>query len=451
MATISAAGIGSGLDIESIINSLMEVEQIPLQNLQVKAGDLLTQVSAYGALRSHLATFQDAVSKLSSTEDFNFYTATSGNEEAYTVSADNTAAAGSYAISVDNLATAHKLGSTTSIASSSTLIGNSGDQMTITIGTDSFTVDIGAKSLSSIQDLINEATDNVGVTAGIVKESDTSVHLVLSSENTGTANAISVAFTDSGNNPITDPLGMSQIQAAEDAQITIDGTYAITRSSNTISDAIEGVTIELLAETAASSRMSIARDADSITSAVSDLVDGYNALMSSIGELRNGELNGDGTLRLIETQVRNMMGGAIDVDGDYKYASQVGITFEKSGTLSFDSAELTAALEADRDAVVDFFTKTDDGLASKLDSLVETMLQTSGIIDAKEDGLNARVDSTNEQIDRMAYRLELTERRYRAQYTALDTLLGQLQSTSEWLTGQLSTLNNMVPGANNNS
>ncbi|MCU7845532.1 MAG: flagellar filament capping protein FliD [Candidatus Thiodiazotropha sp. (ex Monitilora ramsayi)] len=450
MATISAAGIGSGLDIESIITSLMEVEQIPLQNLQVKAGDLLTQVSAYGTLRSALATFQDSASALSSTDSFNFFTAASGNEEAFTVTADNDAAVGSYSISVDNLAAAHKLGSTTAIASSSTLIGNAGDQMTITIGTESFTVDIGARSLSSIQDLINDATDNVGVSAGIVQESDTSFHLVLTSENTGLDNQITVSFTDDLGGAIADPLGMAQIQAAEDAQITIDNTYVISRSGNTIDDAIEGVSIELLAETTAASQLTVSRDADSISGAVSGLVESYNSLMSSIAELRNGELNGDGTLRLIENQIRSIMGGSAGVDGIFKYASQAGITFEKDGTLSFDSAELTAALETDRGALVDLFSNEDNGLAARLDSLVESMLSTSGLIDAKEDGLNSRVDSTNDQIDRMEYRLELVEKRYRAQYTALDTLMGQLQSTSQWLTGQLDVLSGLTPGSSNN-
>ncbi|MCU7798400.1 MAG: flagellar filament capping protein FliD [Candidatus Thiodiazotropha sp. (ex Myrtea spinifera)] len=451
MATISAAGIGSGLEIESIITSLMEVEQIPLQSLQVKAGDLLTQVSAYGTLRSALATFQDSASALSSSDSFNFFTAASGDEEAYSVTADNDAAVGSYSISVDNLAAAHKLGSTTVIANSSTLVGNAGDQMTITIGTESFTVDIGARSLSSIQDLINEATDNVGVSAGIVQESDTSVHLVLTSENTGLENQISVAFTDDLGGAIADPLGMAQIQAADDAQITIDNTYVISRSSNTIDDAIEGVSIQLLAETTATSQLTVSRDAESISGAVSGLVESYNSLMSSISELRNGELNGDATLRLIENQVRSIMGGSAGVDGAFKYASQAGITFEKDGTLSFDSTELSAALETDRGAVVDLFTNEDNGLAARLDSLMESMLSTSGLIDAREDGLNSRVDSANDQIERMQYRLELTERRYRAQYTALDTLLGQLQSTSQWLTGQLDSLSNLTPGNRNNN
>jgi flagellar hook-associated protein 2 len=451
VATISASGIGSGLDIESIITSLMQVEQIPLQNLQIKAADLLTQVSAYGTLRSTLASFQDSVSELADTDSFNSYTATSGDEDAYTVSADNSASAGSYTVSVDNLAMAHKLGSTTSIADSSTVIGNSGEQMTITIGSESFTVDFGGETLASIQDMINEASDNVGVTAGIVQESDTSVHLVLTSDSTGTDNEISVAFTDSGGSPIVDPLGMSEVQAAEDAQITIDNTYVITRSSNTISDAIEGVTFELLAESASASQMTIARDAESTSSAVSGLVNAYNTLMSSLSDLSDGELSGDGTLRLIETQVRNILGGKMGVDGDYTYASQVGINFEEDGTLSFDSDELNTALESDRDAVVDLFTNEDAGLAVRLDPLIENMLQTSGLVDAKEDGLNARVDSTNDQIDRMEYRLELVEARYRAQFTALDTLLGQLESTSSWLTSQLEVLSNLMPNNSSDS
>jgi flagellar hook-associated protein 2 len=449
MATISAAGIGSGLDIESIISSLMQVEQIPLQNLQVKAADLLTQVSAYGTLRSALATFQDSVSELTDSDSFNFFSATSGDEDAYSVTADNTASAGSYTVSVDNLATTHKLGSSASIADSSTVIGNSGEQMTITLGSESFSVDFGGETLASIQDLINEASDNLGVTAGIVQESDSSVHLVLTSDDTGTDNAISVSFTDSGGDAITDPLEMSEIQAAEDAQITIDNAYTITRSSNTITDAIEGVSFELLAQSASASQMTVSHDTGSTGSAVSGLVDAYNTLMSSISDLNSGELSYDGTLRLIETQIRNLVGGKVGVDGDFTYASQVGISFEEDGILSYDSEELTTALESDLDAVVDFFTNEDEGFAIRLDSLVESMLQTSGLIDAREEGLNAQVDSTNDRIETMEYRLELIEERYRAQYTALDTLMAQLESTSSWLTQQLDTLANLIP--NNSS
>ncbi|MGD9164729.1 MAG: flagellar filament capping protein FliD, partial [Chromatiales bacterium] len=225
----------------------------------------------------------------------------------------------------------------------------------------------------------------------------------------------------------------------------------ITRSSNTISDAIEGVTFELLEESAAASEMTITRETESTTSGVSDLVDAYNTLMSAFSELRNGDLSGDSTLRMIESRVRNMLGGKMGVDGVYTYASQAGINFERDGTLSFDSEELATALENDRDAVLDLFTNEEEGLAVRLDSLIETMLQTSGLIDAREDGLNARVDSTNDRIESMEYRLELVEARYRAQFTALDTLMSQLDSTSSWLTSQLATLENLLPNNNSNS
>jgi flagellar hook-associated protein 2 len=450
MATISAAGIGSGLDIESIITSLMQVEQIPLQNLQVKAGDLLTQVSVYGTLRSALATFQDSVSTLTDIDSFTSFSATSGDEDAYTVSADNSASDGSYTVSVDNLATSHKKRSSALITDSNMPIGNVGDQMTMFIGGESFTVDSGGQGLESIKNMINEASDNIGVTATIVQESDSSVHLVLTSDNTGTANELTGIFTDAFGEPLVDPLGMTESQAAEDAQMTIDGVV-ITRSSNTISDAIEGVTFELLEESAAASQMTIAHDTGSVTSSVSDLVDAYNTLMSSISDLSNGDLSGDSTLRMIESRVRNMVGGKMGVDGAYTYASQAGINFERDGTLSYDSAELAAALENDRDAVLDLFTNEEEGLAVRLDSLIETMLESSGLIDAREDGLNARVDSTNDRIESMAYRLEMVEERHRAQFTALDTMLSQLQSTSSWLTSQLATLENLLPNNNSNS
>jgi flagellar hook-associated protein 2 len=391
------------------------------------------------------------VSGLAATDNFNLYTATSGNEDAYTVSADSSATAGSYDITVDNLAVALKQGSTTVIADSSTTIGSAGDKMTVTIGSENFTVEYGGLSLAEIQALINDATDNVGVSAGIVKESDSSVHLVLSSDNTGTDYEFSLAFTDSADGVIADPFGMAQIQAAENSQITIDSTYTINRSSNTISDAIEGVSIELLAQDATASQLSVARNDNAISSAVSDLVAGYNSLMTSIDQLRGGELNGDGTLRLVELQIRDLMGGRTDVNGAYTYVSQVGVSFEEDGTLSFDSAELTSALADDRDAVVDFFTNADDGFGVLLDAQVESMLDDSGLIEAREDGLNARLDNTNDDIDSMEYRLEVTERRYREQYSALDTLLGQLQSTSDWLTGQFAVLNTLLPGVRNSN
>ncbi len=178
-------------------------------------------------------------------------------------------------------------------------------------------------------------------------------------------------------------------------------------------------------------------------------MDAYNDLRSSLRGLGQGDLARDATLRMVESQIRNLVGSSANVDGAYKYVSQVGISFTREGTLSFDSKELASALESDMTAVADLFANDDEGFAYRLDDLVGGMLSTSGLIDAREDGLNSRVDTTNSQIDSMQLRLERAEARYRSQFTSLDVLLGQLQSTSEYVTSQLSALENLMPGNRN--
>jgi len=451
MPTISAPGIGSGLDINGIMDKLMKVEQIPLQRLQAKSGDYLAQISAYGKLRSALSTFQDAAAALKSFDGFNAFSAKSGDESVFKVSADNSVALGHYDILVEGLAGAQKLGSAAIADSGTTPIGSAGDQMTIAIGANSFSVDIGGKTLTQIQQAINGATDNVGVSAGIVQEDPSSFHLVVSNDQTGTANAATLSFSDGTGASIADPLGFSVIQPAADAQIKLDNTYTITRPNNNISNAIQGVTIDLQATSATQVSLDISHDSGAIGSSVGKLVDAYNNLRSTLSDLGSGDLSGDGTLRLVANQVRSVLGSGASISVAYQYASQVGINFQKDGSLSFDGGQLSQALEGDLQAVADLFANDDQGLAFRLDSLVGGMLGSNGLIDAREKGLNNRVDNNNNQIDALKRRLGLVEARYRSQFTALDSLLGQMQATSNFMTAQLSNLNNLLPGNRNNN
>lgn len=446
MATLSAPGIGSGLDINGIVEQLMAVEQIPLQRLQAKAGEYLTQISAYGQLRSAMASFQDATAALESFNDFNAFATRSSDPEVFAVTAGNNATLGSYEIQVSSLAASQKLGSVAIADADTTVHGNAGDQLTIGIGENEFTVDTGGKTLSEIQTAINEATDNVGVMAGIIRENDSSFRLSLTSDETGLANAMTFAFADSDGAAVPDPLGFTEVRAAADAEITLDDAYTITRSSNSISDAIQGVTIELLSSSPDKHSLSISREPGAIVESVEKFVEGYNELLTSLGDLREGELSGDGTLRLVETQVRSVLGSGANLTGAYAYASDVGISFQKDGTLTFDSAKLDSALKDDLPAVADLFANDDQGLAFRLSAKLDGMLETSGLIDAREDGLNDRVDKNNQQMARMQDRMELVEARYRAQFSTLDTLLGELQVTSDYMTAQLSALENLQPG-----
>jgi flagellar hook-associated protein 2 len=260
-----------------------------------------------------------------------------------------------------------------------------------------------------------------------------------------------LSFNDSGDSPIADPLGFAQTQEALDAQITIDNdTYTVTSSDNTISDAIQGVTINLLEVNASGGQLTLSRDESAISEAVEEFVDAYNSMQESFSELSSGELSGDGTLRLIESQVRSIVGSSGGDGGAYTYASDIGISFQKDGTLTFNSTKLSTALQDDLTAVAELFAHDDQGLAFRLDSLLDSMLGANGVIDAREDGLNNSVDSTNEDIERMQTRLELVETRFRNQFTALDLLLGELQSTASYVEAQLESLENLIPGNSNN-
>ncbi len=444
MATLSAPGIGSGLDINGIIDSLMAVEQIPLQRLQVKAGDYLAQISAYGQLRSDMANFQDATSALGSFNDFDAFSAQSGNTSVFTATANNDVALGSYDIQVESLAASQKQGS--GPLGEADPVGTSGDKMTIGIGDETFTVEIGGKTLSEIQLAIKEATDNVGVSASVIRESESSVNLLLSSKNTGLANTMTFSFTNSDDDAIADPLGFTQIQPAADAKIIIDDSYTVIRSSNSISDAIQGVTIDLQSTSATNVSLNITRDSEEIITSVETFVESYNELLSSMSKLKEGDLSGDGTLRMVETQVRSVLGSNASVTGAYSYASDIGISFQKDGTLTFDRNKLTDAMQDDLSSVAELFANDDQGFAFRLDAKLKGMLGDDGLIDAREEGLNASVDNNNKEIADMQHRLELVGARYRSQFSALDVLLGELQATSSYVTAQLSALENLMPG-----
>ncbi|RLJ19309.1 flagellar cap protein [bacterium endosymbiont of Escarpia laminata] len=450
MPTISAPGIGSGLDVNSIVDQLMALEQIPIQNLQSKEAGFLTQISAYGALRGSLASFQSTVDKLNGFSGIGLFSASSADEAVFTVNADNDAAAGSYDIIVQALAESHKMGSASFADSDTTTIGNAGDTMTLAVGTQSFNVDIGGKTLSQIEQAINEATDNTGISAGIIQENSGSFYLTLTSDETGVENAMSVSFADSGNNPIADPLTMVQTRAAADAQLLVDNTYTITRSSNSISDAIQGVTLELLATSVDAVALNVDKDLGAVQTTVQSFVDAYNSLRDTLSTLGSGELSGDGTLRMMEQQISSVLGSKSDVEGTFKYASNIGISFQRDGSLQLDTAVLTEALESDFSSVTKLFSDDDQGLAFRLDVLVENLLDPDGLIDAREDGLDARVKNVQDQRESLEFRLAKTEARFRAQFAGLDTLMVRLSATSDFLTQQLQGLQDLASYRNNN-
>ncbi len=438
---LSAPGLGSGLDVNGIVSSLMAIERQPLNRMEGDKRELETQLSAFGQLKSALTTFQTAQNDLKSLGDFEVYKAESSDETGFTATATSSAAPGFSSIQVIDLADYHKMGSVAIADFDTTTLGGGDDQMTFTVDGESFSITAGGLTLSQIRAAINDASDNTGVTATIVSENTGSHRLVLSSTETGNDNAIGLATTGSvgsalGLTDINDPLDL-------DSEVLVDGLYTITRSSNTISDAISGITLELEGVTTASVELNVSRDVEAVTESMQAFVDSYNELNTVIDDLsgEGNDLEADNTLRSIESQIRTLFNTPpTGLTGIYTSLSQVGVSFQRDGTLSLDSTTLETAINTEFSDIAELFANDDQGYLFRLDSLLDGFVQADGLIDIREDGINLRIDTTEQRILDLEYRLELREQRLFDQFTTLDTLMSSLQGTSQFLTQQLASL-----------
>ncbi len=442
---ISSPGVGSGLDVNSIVEQLMVLERRPLDRLEEKKATYEAQISAYGTLTSALSTFKDAMDALNDLADFKKFSAESSDDTVFTATANELAASGSYDLTIDRIAEQHKMAAGNVFADSdTTTIGTAGDTMTIQVGADSFTVDIGGKTLDQIRDAINNATDNTGVGATVINDS-TGYRLILSANETGSDNFLQVSYSG------TDPFALYDLNqdrdssggftAADlDAVFTFENSFQITRSSNLVDDVISGVTLELKA--AGNARLNIERDKEGVKETVQGFIDAYNELQDTLDSLGNGDLYGDSTLRTIESQIRSMLNTeATGLAGNsFTFLSEVGITTGEDGKLSLDGTTFDDALDYDYDSVAQLFANNDQGYAYRLEGLARDLLATDGLVDSRESGLNSRVDYLDLQIQSQENRLAIVEQRYRDQFTALDVMLGQMSSTSAYLAQQLATL-----------
>ncbi|MBL1320577.1 MAG: flagellar filament capping protein FliD [Methylophaga sp.] len=454
---ITAGGIGSGLDIESLVSQLVAAEGQPTSfRLDRKEADHQADLSAYGTLKSALSTFQDSVEALDDLESFQGRLATSSDSDLFTASADTTAVAGSYDIEVIQLAEAAKLRSG-DFTSATEVVGTG--TLDITLGTDTFqiTVDTNNQTLEGIRDAINAASDNPGVAASIINVDDgaggTVSRLILTSDKIGSANNISIAATDDDLNN-TDTSGLSRlatanlttIQAAQDSIIFVD-QQQVTRSSNTFSDVITGISFTLeKADVGTTETLTVAFDKDGVTSKVNSFINSYNTLIDTMNSLASydadsgasGPLIGDSVLRGVKSQIRQQITSSIS-GLEFGTLSEIGVTTNDTGKLSLDSSKLDEVLTSNFTAVSQLFA-SDNGLAKSLSGILDGYVDADGIISARTDGLQTRIESLTGDRERLGQRLVALEARLRAQFTAMDILVAQLNSTSNFLTSQLANL-----------
>lgn len=444
MASISSAGIGSGLDVASIVSQLVAAERSgPDQRISVATTRAKTTISAIGNFRSLVASLQTAAKGLlpgtaGTPSALAKLSATSSNLEGFTATAGNKAVPGDYAIEVLSLATAGKRSSGI-YANSAAVLGN-GD-VTLSAGGSSFTVTLadGANTLADLRDKINQASNNTGVGATIVNdEAGGGVRLVLSARKTGTTNTVSLSST---------LLTTTETQAATDAVIKVDG-YTTTSATNAVTTAVDGLTLNLLkAEPGKTSTLSVGVDTKASEQAVATFVNAYNNVIKFINTQTKydaatdtaGLLLGDAAVRTATQAIRSVVGAANTDAGTYQTLSALGITTSADGTLLSDPAKFQKALSTDFASVQRLFAG-DNGLATKLDAVSKQLLGDDGAIKARTDGLNARVKDLGKQQQAVDTRIAAYEARTRAQFTALDTLMSKLGTTSTYLSQQLANL-----------
>ena len=287
--TIGFSGISTGSDWNSIINQLLVVESQPLSALQSRDRDLDEKISDFGLVKSAIDTFKTTVEELTSSSGFAAFTSTTTDEAVVTVSTDTAAVPSSYDVVVTQLASRDKLASS-AYADANTAIGTGTLSITVDGNTMDITLDGTNNTLSDLRNAINSANDNPGVTASILNEAGGS-RLILTSEESGLANAINVSVADGDDASNTDANGLSrlfhigvggdglaeQVDTAQDAMLTIDG-FSIENASNNVTGAISGVTLNLTG--LGSSSINIARDNTQIEEKIGGFVDAYNTLLS---------------------------------------------------------------------------------------------------------------------------------------------------------------------------
>lgn len=545
MVGISSAGIGSGLDIEGIISSLMAAERIPLGKVSQERTAINTKISIYGIIKNSFADLKTAADKLSSLNNLNPLKATSSDDKIVSATASAASAKGSYSIEVSQLAKAQSVAAL-GVATADTTVGTG--SLTITLGsydsgTNTFTnnadktpvtinIGTGQQTLEGIKQAINDS--DAGVTASIVNDGAGS-RLVLTSKDTGAVNGFKLEVADAdGNN--TDTTGLSllaydptaaagagknadTLQVAQNANFTINN-LPVSKASNTVTDAVAGLTLNLKAQTTSPINLEVGLDDTALKTTLDGFVAAYNKIRGNLKDQqqKDATLSKETTPSTLERGLRNILREQVAQYGIG--LSDIGLSFDKDGVLSLNKSKLDTAVAADPSILEKVFANTattadarvkylgassntqegtyainidtaydgsntiagtingiagtgtgnvltgatgnpaeglqfsvvqgesgamgsitfSKGLAERLSDWIGSLTDEGGTLVSRTDGLSSRKSRLDDQEDRINLRLEQVEKRYRAQFSALDAMLASMQQTSSYLSQQLAAL-----------
>lgn len=468
MASISSPGIGSGLDVQSIVSQLVALEKAPLKQLQTQATTFQTRLSTYGTIKSQVAAFGDAAAKLSTSTGWNAVTAKSSNTSAVSVTASAGAAATSLTLEVGQLAKAQ------STVSTAVAVGSPMGSGTLTISLGrwngnlfepgapaSIAVNIGAQdTLSQIATKINGA--GAGVSATVLKDAS-GERLLMRSSATGeeTAFRISVADGDGNNTDANglsrlafdtaNPAGMARTQVGQNALATINGV-SIVSASNKLSDTLPGLTLQLSQVTTAPIEIDVSVDTEAARKNIQNFVDAYNTLTTTLASATRfdpssktaGALQGDATAIGLQNSLRGMM-RSVTASNPFTMLLDIGIEAKSGGGLIIKTDKLDAAL-ANLNGIQSLFTAqtgdvTTRGFGLKAKAFADGLLASEGLVSNKSAAIQGAINRNIKEQEKVTERAARSEIRLLAQYSAMDAAVSRLSGLSSFVNQQISLWN----------
>ncbi|KGD36292.1 flagellar filament capping protein FliD [Burkholderia pseudomallei] len=481
---ISGSTGNSSMDVNSLVTALVNAKTAGQSAaLSTSIATDQTTLSALGTLKAALTALQAGIGSLSDGTLTQKFTATATGT-GLTATTGAGAVAGSYSVAVTQIATSQTLSSGAFNATQQLGTGT----LTLSVGGNSTSISIDStnNTLSGIAAAINSASNNPGVTATIVTGTD-GAHLVLRSASTGAANVINVGVSNlSGDNGLSSlavtstasttggqstirsggSVAWTQSTSAQDAEFTVGG-IAASSASNAVSGAIAGVTLNLTqAAVGATQTLNVTTDTTAQATAITNVVNLYNTVITTMSSLSSlsgagtssqsaGPLLGDSTLNMIRNSLARVVGAGVTTGGSTTSLASIGIKFadgssssQTDGALTIDTAKLNAALQNSPSTVAALFNST-NGIGAQLNTTIQNYVQTGGVFDTRSNALNQDLKSLAQQQTRLAsYASQLTSQ-YNAQFTALNTLMAQMNSNSNYLTQLFGGSNSSGAMANN--
>ncbi len=441
---ITFGGLATGLDTTAIIDALMEIERQPITRLETDKSYFNSRLDVFKNLDSLFAALQTKAEAIDTAAEIDSPGISQSSDLYFSATGTTTAGLGSYQVEVIALAQVQKDVSAGYADKTTSTFGTGTMTLTVDGTPTGITIDGTNNSLEGIAEAINTA--DLGVTATIINDGTASPYrLVLSGDSAATTFSLDASALTGGTdaNPT-----MSNTQAAQQAHIQVDN-IDIYSNNNTISDAIPGVTLDLLkADAAVATTLAVSVDQDATKGKIQEFVDAYNAIVNYIADQKDADWGNDAAFRSAKRGLQSLVTASIaGLSGTYSSLAELGFETQTDGTILLDSTTLSNAMETDYDGLVAVFAGETgiDGISKQFADYLTGLTDSSeGVYASKKTSTESTISRIDDRIDRLEARLEIREKTLRSQFSAMEELVSAMNSQSTFLTQQMASIANMT-------